>query len=298
MSANGKVKPMNTTDRKQFEKLILRRQDTVMKALINEAGDGADKIVDQLRMEAGITLTEEQYLELIEGVDEQIMVEVSQHIHVERQKIEIKMEDVNESFGDEEREMKQRHKEEWNGLGERKKKAKADNRQELRDLETDLARKHAGDLLEKKVRYQKEMGVVKQKEAEITAEARQRSIIFNKSKGRLEDVIRDATNRALERLVITDDREAAGELIESIPTVAEVIEICQGEDGIGGLFKRLNPNVNLLPAPPVEKEEVHNVEVEIIPTTVDEDEDDEDDEDREYDHDSEVYGENRYGRRR
>lgn len=288
---NGKARPLNTTDRKSFEKLIVRRQDTVLKALVNEAGDGADKIIDTLRIEAGITLTEEQYLELIEGIDDQIKVEVNEHIHIERQKIEIAMEDVGESFGDREKEMKKKHKDEWNALGAEKKKAKSDNRQGLRDLETRLAREHAKDLLAKKLKFQKEMAVVKQKEAEISAEARRRATIFAKSKGRLDDVIRDATNRALERLWTTEDRAYAEELILTIPTVAEVIQICQGEDGIGGLFKRLNPDVNLLPAPVVEKEATQTIEV-TVPTSVDEDdEEDEEDEDRTADHAEEVYGE-------
>jgi hypothetical protein len=295
------ARPLNTADRNALNKLIVRRKDTVLNALGSELGHDANKVAEELRHQKGIVMTEGQYLELIEGIDEQIKAEVGQRVQRRKQEIEIETSEIEDDYLQKDQEMKRKHAEEFKALLDEKKKKKQEARNKLRTLEQDVAREHASELLQKKMGYQKEASVLKQQEAEIRAEAQRRVTVISKSRDRLVHIVDDATNRALETLWTTEDRQEAQELINRIPTVGEAIEMCASPDGLRDLFKRLDPNVKALPAPLQEEEEgntkdveVVTINAEIVPTSVDDDDEEEDADYAERERRREVYGSGRH----
>lgn len=260
------ILPLTSSERNAIQKLIIRRQDTILKALATELDGKPEHIYDVCRREKGITLTPQQLDELIKVTTEQIETEIEKHVGKERERIEITIGDLDEEFMQKEREMKERHKKEWTELAEQKKQKKEELRSELRNTEERVAQEIAKDLIEKKKGYQVQLATTKTLEVQIKVEAERRMALLTNSKGRLEHIIRDATGRALEKLWTVDTRKEAAGLVESIPTVTEAIKLCQSPEGMASLFRRLDPSIAELPAPAtidVPAEEVEEREEEV-----------------------------------
>jgi hypothetical protein len=289
--------PLNTTDRNQLQKLITRRSETMLKALEQELNGNVDVIKDDLLRKAGITINAAQLEELIKSVQAQIDAEVEDHTRTENERIEIETAELEEEYDEKEREMKERHKREWRELGDQKKDQRRKLKEKAKSAKERVTKEHAGHLVTKKQELQKNVAIAKQVEAEVEATSQQRLLLIKQSKGRLEHTIRDATNRALEELWLVGSREEATGLIEKIPTVSEALAMCQSPEGIHDLFRRLDPNVQALPAPTIEEDRIIDVGAE-EQTDEDEDDEEEDDDDRDWDHDNEVYEEPSHRRRR
>jgi hypothetical protein len=100
----------------------------------------------------------------------------------------------------------------------------------------------------------------------------------------------DTTGRALERLMIMTTHEGVQELIDSIPTVTETLELIKTAEGFRTLMHKLNPNMPMLPGP----KDIVVEATEVKPPTPISDEMDEnagetDEEEAEEDHDREAY---------
>ena len=102
--------------------------------------------------------------------------------------------------------------------------------------------------MDRREKYKHDMLVARQVEQEIQLESQQRITILKRSRGRLIHVINDATNRALEELLVVRTREEAGNLVKLIPTVNEAISQCRSPNGFQEFMKRLDPTL-CLPAP-------------------------------------------------
>lgn len=246
---------LTSTERQQFYRLITRRQETILRALGDELQGGSkeDVVLDRVRAEKGQLYAPDQISSLISSVDEQIAAEKEKHIGKERTRLKVQRAEILEKFEEKAKEMKDRHREEYRALISEKKNNIEKIRDELTKLEDEIANKYAAPLMQKKLEYQAQLADAKQKEMEIKAEARYRSICIRQSRGRLEHTIRDASGRALEKLSLeAKTRGDAKRLLDSIPTVADAIKLTTSKEGIEELFRRLDPNMPMpaqLPPP-------------------------------------------------
>ena len=249
-SRNIKLPPieLSTTDRNQFSKRILDRKEAILTAL-NDILDGdPEKVLDKLRRDKGVVLTVQQLNELIEGVDKQIEEDITEHIKDEQERLKVAIADLDEDFEEKELELKERHRQEVKALIEEKKVAKAKLDKELKDAKDKVIEAKAKDLYNQREKYKHDMLVARQVEQEIQFTAQQQTALLKRSRGMLLHTINDATNRALEQLLVVRTREEAGALIELIPTVNEAIQKCQSADGFNAFVRRLDPTM-MLPAP-------------------------------------------------
>lgn len=286
-------------EKREWKSLIVRRQETMLAALDDQLGGSIDSIIAELRIQRGITLTEGELQELVEAVDEQIKAEIAKHLGDEKRRLEIDIETTNDDYDTKEREMKQRHKQEWDELGKARKARLEELRTQARSAEERVAKQHTGELLTKKQEYQRQLTHVREAEKLIGVEADQRLRVMQRSKGKLINLITDAGGRALEQLMVISTKEEAKSLLESIPTVSEAVELCRSAEGVQTLMGKLDPNIKALPAPApannvvsVASSVIDATATEIIdvdiPTTIEES-DNGDSRDREYLHDREVY---------
>lgn len=263
------------TDRRDWRGLIQARTTAMLRALDTQLGGSVDTIIAELRAREGIVLTEEQLDQLIEKCDEQIKAEVEKHLGDEKRRVEIEIEETNDTFDEKDREMKARHRREWEAQADERKKTLEGLRAKLRDTEKRIAQEHTGEILKQKQEYQRERLHVSERERVISAEAEQRVQIVRASKGRLQNMITDAGHQALEKLMMAKSAEEAQLLLQSIPTVNEAVELCRSADGLKTLMQKLDPNIKCLPGPAPEPNRVKPVEAEIvdddddIPTTTD-----------------------------
>ena len=287
-SDNGEEKPktstpINTTEKNAIQKLILRRQDTMLKAMETELNGNVDVIKDQLLRDKGVTLSSAQLTDLVKSVQQQIDAEVDQHTKLEQERVEVEIAELEEEYEEKEREMKERHRREWKDLGDEKRDKKIKLKARLKSSEDRVTKERAGHLVAKKLDLQKQLAIAKQIEAEVASESQQRLLIITQSKGRLEHVVNDAANRALETLWTARTREDVEGLIDRIPTVSEALTLCSSAEGIHDLFRRLDPTMAALPAP------IKNVEPAEVEEEEEDEKDEEDEEEREWEHDSAVY---------
>ena len=271
--------PLSSSDRQQYTRLINRRQETILKALVQELESDPEHIYAMLRQQRGQIYTSEQLKEVIDGIEGEIQAEVEKHMAGERHRIHAKQQDIIDSYEEKERELKRKQKEEFKLLLEEKKKAKEAIREEQRNIEKTIVEKYALPLYRKKEEAQRKLAEAKSSELEIKAQADQRIAIVKRSKDRLEHTVRDATGRALEGLMTAADKGEAQALLESIPTVAEAIQLCSSAEGIEQLFRRLDPSMPMLPEPSSEVKDVtgSDEDIEIILPSDNEDEDEEED---------------------
>ena len=239
----------STTERNQLKSLIKSRADTIRKALSDEL-EGTSTLEDRLRLQAGLTLTSEQLKDIITRKDSQIDDLVEKHQESATTQIDIQLADVDDEYRRKEKEMKERHKEEIKRLFEEKTQKKKALREQRADVVNSIKKDLASHLIKERSDLQQQYAACREQEMEIENKVRMQTSILKQGKDRVKHVINDAENRATEELVTTGrlTRSKAKEILESIPTVQEVLEMMQNENAISTLFKRLNPAMSL-PAP-------------------------------------------------
>jgi hypothetical protein len=281
-NGNGKViqvAPLTTTDRNAFKNLINERANTIMKALDDELNGKPESITNALRFSKNLLLSASQVEQLISGVDEQIQAEVESRISQEKNRIEVEIADLNESYSERETEMKERHRKEWQTLMEEKKQKISQLKQQQKTLAEEITKSECAHLLTEKVKFQKQLAYTKQEEMKLNMEVTQKIAMVTQCRGRLRHIISDAKNRALETLWTTESRVEAQSLITQIPTVSEALDLLQKKDGINELLRRINPNMQLPALPDPSQQELKAAAVEIVKENEEEDNEDEDDDD-------------------
>ncbi len=304
--------PLATSDRNQIQKLIQRRQDTILRALEDELNGKPEVVMQRLQANHGMILTSKQLEELISTLETQISDEVEKHMGSEKQTIEVQKSEIVDEYFSKEKDLKDKHKTEFQTMKERHTSeltAMCKERDEkirvvkdkLIKLKETIIKEKAAPLLEQKIKYQQQLSRAKEDELKLENQVKQRMAFVQHSRGRLENIVRDAGARAMEKLWTTNSRKDAVDLIQSIPTVAEVLKMLQTSEGIGDLFKRLNPEF-VLPAP-VENISQVTIDAAAKECKVESVSDDGDDDPQDAasvieEHDAEVYEEEETPRRR
>lgn len=250
--------PLTTSDRNAFARLIKARQEAMLKALTDESSDNPDQVVESLRRQIGITLSPNQIESLIKSIDEQIDSTIEESVADEKERIEVALSDLDESYEEKQRQMKERHRKEWHDLAEEQKDERGKLKKQLRDAKEKVVVEKAGDLHQKRAEYKALLVKTRQLEARVQAESVSRIAILKTSRKRLEHIIQDAANRALEELWMTDSRAKAAELVKAIPTVSEALRKMDSMDGFNELMKRLDPQM-ALPPPTISPSDVANM---------------------------------------
>jgi hypothetical protein len=241
------IAPISVAEKSKIEKLITQRRDSILKALGDELNSNPETLEQKLREDRGINFTTDQMESLLNGARGQVKAAVETFLQEEKTKIELAISDIEDSYNEKEKELKEKHRTEWQALQDQRKDAKRKLREDLVTCEKKVAEEHCPELLKKiaELEDQKKRGY--EMEESIKADAKMRLTIIRKSRARLESAIRDAANRALETLWTATD------VLERIPTIGEAINMVQTNDGIYALFKRLDTGL-MLPAPAPEKD--------------------------------------------
>lgn len=243
---------LTPAEKREWKTAIQRRQATMLSALDNQLSGTIDHVIAELRAQRGLVISEAELTDLITNIDDQIKAEISKFLASEKRRVEIRIEETNDDYDTKEREMKIRHKKEWEDLGKERKTNLDGLRDELRNAEEKVAKEHTGELLERKREYHRQLLHAREAEKHISVEAENRIRIMGRSKAKLSNLITDAGGRALEQLLLINTREEANALLVSIPTVSEALDMCSSIDGIGNLMKRLDPRFLLAgPSQPV-----------------------------------------------
>ena len=251
MAKNVDPDVLMPAERRDWKALIQRRVATMLGALDEQLGGTVDAIIAELRLQHNVTLNESELGDLVKNLDEQIKSEIVKYLNDERSRIEMAVEQTGDEYDLKEREMKARHKREWEDTQRERKERLENLKAQMRQAEEKVAKEHTTELLNKKRDYQSQLIKVREIEKLITVEAQNRLAIMKRSKGRLVNLITDAGNRAFEQLMLIDTRTQAKDLLESIPTIQEAVDLCRSADGLNQLMQRLDPNTRALPAPSI-----------------------------------------------
>ena len=238
---------LGAADRNAFSRLINARKDAMLQALADELDSGPEAITENLRRQAGLTLSTFQIEELIKEINAQIDNTVEEGLADERERIKVAIADLGEKYEEKQQEMKERHRKEWRALSEEQKEERNKYTKELRDIKEKVVLEKAGELQKRLQEYKNLLLTTQQKESEIKANSVGRTALLKTSRKRVEHAITDAANRALEELWIISSRTEAANLVKTIPTVAEALNQLNGIDGFNALMKRLDPSMMLPP---------------------------------------------------
>ena len=252
-------KPLLLAERKEFQKLIERRQKTILTSLENELSGDEDVVNTRVRMEKGITLSSEQLDQLIISLNEQIKSIVERNLPGEKKEIEIAMHDIDEDIDEKISVLKEQMRTQVQSLENQRKKDKESLKEKMKTAEERVAFDFAKDLVTKRDELAREMNRVSTLEIEMKSEVLQRLSMIRQSKGRIKDMVMDASGRALEDLMTATTAEEANALVKRIPTVSEAMECIKSREGLHKLYQMLDPNIAALPPP---DEENPSIEIE------------------------------------
>ena len=253
-----KATPLTPSLRKEYQKLIQRRQDTILKSLETELVGDAASIGSKIRSEEGFNMSAEQLQDLIETIEEQISAIVQKNLPEAKRDIEIEISNVEDKYDEQIQELKTEMRTKVAELEASKVEEKRVLRQKMKEAEALIANDFAKDLVEKISSYKDQLVRTQAFEIEIKGHVLQRMAIIKHSKGRLKALILDTGGRALEKLMATKTEEEAILLVQSIPTVSDALEMIKTQEGLQRLFASLDPNAKLIP-PPLHTENVVRV---------------------------------------
>jgi hypothetical protein len=112
----------------------------------------------------------------------------------------------------------------------------------LEKVRTEQLERHARDISSKMDELKKQEVEILQAEREIETLSKSRIGLLKRQAGRINQIVDDAQNRALEQLMWTNDKEEARKLLDAVPTVASVIEsLNEGAEGVTSLLQSINP---------------------------------------------------------
>lgn len=112
----------------------------------------------------------------------------------------------------------------------------------LEKVRTEQLGRHAKDISSKMDELKKQEVEILQAEREVETLSKSRIGLLKRQAGRINQIVDDAQNRALEQLMWTNDKEEARKLLEAVPTVASVIEsLNEGAEGVTSLLQSINP---------------------------------------------------------
>lgn len=112
----------------------------------------------------------------------------------------------------------------------------------LEKVRTEQLGRHAKDISSKMDELKKQEVEILQAEREVETLSKSRIGLLKRQAGRINQIVDDAQNRALEQLMWTNDKEEARKLLDAVPTVASVIEsLNEGAEGVTSLLQSINP---------------------------------------------------------
>lgn len=291
---------LSITEKQALKRLIEQRRDSMTRALNGELNKTEEDFLLMIRTERGLPRTREEVNGLLQSLRNELKSATESKVGNERASIRLKIDEVDEEYDKKDKELKERHRLEYTALQEERKNAKKKLRDELLTVEENVAKEHFGPILMEITSLEKEALTLTEQEGQIKEEAQRRVISIRKHKNHIESAITDAANRALETLWTSNSLEGMENLVQSIPTIAEAMQIVQGKDGIMNLFKRLNFQLALpapvAPAAPQTEVTVETTEInarEIVGSVVEEGAEEQETEDqqryREREREREVY---------
>jgi hypothetical protein len=262
-------------ERKSFEKLIGTRRDTLLNALNGNLLSNKEDLIRDVLLSKGHKNNSEELNDEINKVESKITDIVSEHLEAEQAAFDVKIADAQESIDEQLRNLCERYNLEKEVLEMKKRAVREDLLKEHKSFEDKIAAEKVPELVAQKKKLEEEKRVIETIEQVVDLEVKEKMNMIRKMKYRIENGIRDKTNKALEDLLGVEEREDAKLLLESIPTVSVMIVACQNMGGINDMINNLSPRL-ALPMPNTIKEKVDEavktIEAEVKVVETDEEE--------------------------
>jgi hypothetical protein len=263
VSPERQAEKLNATSRKEFKVAIERRATNMKNALNGQMGGRIDVIISNLRIKANIIYTEQQLKEMIKKADAEIAEEANKYLGPEKLRIESEIETSNDEFSQQQREMKLRHKEEWNNLKKLKMEAGNKLRADLVTAEQRVKAEHTAHMLQKRNEYSKILTEVREKEARITNEAEAQVRLMDTRRNTINSLLEDCVGRAQEQILYVGTVGEAMQLVNMVPTVQAAMILAKSARGLAVLMHQLDPTSY---AEPVDEEEISIEPTKATPT--------------------------------
>lgn len=241
MSSSPKVtlSMLSATERKDFRTAIMSRKVLLLQTLDERFNTSIDTLITNGRQDAGLIHTTEECDQLIESITTQINSRVNPLVNAKRVELELNSEKINDEYDTKEREMKARHKTEYDALRAERDKLLTDIKSQRKQIERQVAEEHAGDLLKKKAEYEEMRGKAVESEIKIKQDADYQWNMLQTNKDRIKQLIEDKAMRAVEELIMINNRDEAIKILHSIPSVEEAMTILNSMNGVKTLLERV-----------------------------------------------------------
>ena len=286
-----------TAERNKFEKMIERRGELLQQSLLNELTLDATSINEQVKKRHGIARTSQQIKEEIKAVKRQIEDACRGEMSKQDSSLAIQIEEMEEEESIALERLEADYKSNKELLKSKFKEQRDAVQSQRNALREHLSNNICPDLITKTRQLEQEEQKISATSNQIESESRIERNIRVKQKDKLLGIVNDTIARAIEQIWATESREEAVKILNSIPTVSEIVMLFrqQTQDAMRELFNRLmaiqarSVGQLQLCAP----EELFNQQFSTIneqeqvveePVDVDEDEDEDEDEEDNHNH--------------
>ena len=274
---------LSATDRKDIRKLMEDKEKQLTQALGKEISSDIAQIKSRLLLKQGYDMNstqlkhqldnlQAQKTDLIRSIDSH---EVTMELEVQEASLDKQHEEAMTALAMEYARRKDEITE-WKRIEKEKlmSKRKADMESissRKKDLDEKFIQENHPGLIHQLEDVRKKFKEVSEFELSIRSEAYRIAQVTEHSQSRLQFLVSESTISAKQKLLQATTYEEAVELIETIPTVSELIEIMEDPDrGATGLVNRLNPQFQIaLPASttPEPVESVTETPVQVVDST-------------------------------
>ncbi len=232
---------LKSSERNKFEKMIEKRGELLRQSLLTEMSMDTASIRDKVKKRLGVTRTKTQIKGEIKSIQEEIE-------ELNREEVSNKDSVMSTQLGeleDEEiqavSEMEQRHKAEKEDLKEKFRQKRNEIQDQRNRLREEIAVCNSPDLLRKIDELKRESEKVSKTSNQVEMEVRTEKAIRNKQKDKILGIVNDTIARATEQVWSTEARSEAVKILNSIPTVSELVMMFRDgtQDAMRNLFERL-----------------------------------------------------------
>lgn len=232
---------LKSSDRNKFEKMIERRGELLQQSLLNEMSLDSSSIKELVKKRHGIVRTSPQIKYEIKRLKNQMEDACREEIAKRDSVLAIEMEELSE----EQSEALTRLEQEYKANKDKLKESFASKQNEIQnkreELREEITKEKCPDLIKQIEALKVEANNISHTSSQIDMEARTERTIRLKQKDKLLGIVRDTIARSTEQVWSSESRSEAIEILNSIPTVSEIVMMFREEtsDAMRKLFDRL-----------------------------------------------------------
>lgn len=245
---------MGTSDRKALEKRIVERFKLVKQSICAEQIDPV-QVKEQMLQKRGIVIPstelaaqhkdltrqrEEMIEPHIQDARNQLRIQLSELDARQDEEVQAAISDYKQAMSDIKAKLTTTKRE----IANRYDAEKDELQRGLEQVRTEELEKRAKDINTRLDELKKKEIITAETERKVEVEVQSRINLLRRQAGRITQIIEDSQNKVLEELLFVEERKAAKELINKVPTVSVVLQMLEkGPEGLADLIAAINPEV-------------------------------------------------------